>query len=81
MKHRREYERTNVLVLLFWPYVRLALIVFVILLAGLAESRFPNPGHATIFTVCVILLKLFVDFATHQHEHHHAQKQMQRSPR
>jgi hypothetical protein len=66
---RREYRRGGILMLLFWPYARLALMLPVVLLGFAATRVLPVLARTTIFTVAVILLKLFVDFATHRFEH------------
>jgi hypothetical protein len=65
----REYDRLNILHLVFWPYVRMSL-VGVVLLLGLAAARvLPGLGRETAFAVVMVLLKLLADAASHTLEH------------
>jgi hypothetical protein len=65
---RREYRRSGILLLLFWPYARLAL-VFAVVIAGLTATQWaPQLAGAPVFAVAMILLKLLLDLATHLHE-------------
>src|SRR5262245_32682575 len=66
---RREYERASILVLVFWPYARMALVLAVLVVAGLAAGISPPLGRTTIFAVMVVLLKLLADLASHAFEH------------
>lgn len=66
---RREYRQSGILMLLFWPYARLALMLPVVLLGFAATRMIPALARTTLFTAAVILLKLFVDYATHRIEH------------
>lgn len=66
---RREYERSGVLLLLFWPYARLAGLLLIVLLGLAATRTVPGLAQTPLFTVGVILLKLVVDVATHRLEH------------
>jgi hypothetical protein len=66
---RREYRRSNALVLLFVPYARLAL-VFAAIMAGLmATTLYPGLARSTVFALAMIGLKLLLDLASHLHEH------------
>jgi hypothetical protein len=65
---RREYDRTNILLLVFWPYARMALIVAVMIIAGVAAALTPV-GRTTLFAVTVVSLKLLADLASHAFEH------------
>ncbi len=66
---RREYRRSGILALLFWPYARLVLMLPVVLLGFAATRMIPGLARTAFFTIAVILLKLVVDFATHRFEH------------
>ena len=66
---RREYRQSGILMLLFWPYARLALMLPVVLLGFAATRMIPALARTALFTAAVILLKLFVDYATHRIEH------------
>ncbi|MDH5235027.1 MAG: DUF6498-containing protein [Gemmatimonadota bacterium] len=66
---RREYRRTNLLVLLVWPYVRMSLVM-VALGAGLAAAAaVPTFGASTAFGVAVVLVKTVADLVVHRIEH------------
>jgi len=66
---RREYENTNLLVLLFWPYVRMSLVVMA-LGAGLAAAALiPALDTSTTFGVAIVLVKSAADLLMHQIEH------------
>ena len=65
----REYDRINILQLVFWPYVRMSLVGAVLLL-GLAAARvLPGLGRETAFAVAMVLIKLIVDAVSHTLEH------------
>jgi hypothetical protein len=66
---RREYERTNVIVLAFWPYARMALMLGVLVVAVVAAALLPGLAPTTTFAVTVVLLKLLADFISHRFEH------------
>lgn len=61
----REYQRVNILGLLFWPYARMGL-VGAMLLAGIAIARaVPGLAAGTAFVVVMTLLKLAFDALSH----------------
>lgn len=65
----REYERLNIVGLVFWPYARMSLVGGVLLL-GIAIARLvPALGRETAFAVVMVLLKLLADAASHTLEH------------
>lgn len=66
---RREYQRTNIVVLVFWPYARMALVMVVMVIAGLVAAVAPILGRTTMFAVTVVLLKVLADLASHAFEH------------
>jgi len=66
---RREFKRSNVLLLLFRPYARMVLMVVVLLLGLAAAAYFPALGRTTAFAVAIVLFKLLVDLASHKFEH------------
>lgn len=66
---RREFEHTSILMLLFWPYVRLALMVWVVVASLFAVRFVPALARWPFFAVIVLLLKLLMDFLTHRVEH------------
>ena len=67
--YREEYKRTNIGVLLFWPYARMALVVAVMVLAGVTAAMTPQAARTSVFAVAVVGLKLAADLATHAFEH------------
>src|SRR5262245_4893899 len=68
LKH--EYDRLNVLVLVFFPYMRLSL-VGTVLLAGVAAAYFlPGLDRQTAFALVMILVKMGADAVSHTVEHH-----------
>ncbi|MEO7725761.1 MAG: DUF6498-containing protein [Burkholderiales bacterium] len=65
----REYANANLLVLLFWPYVRMSLVM-VTLAAGLvAAALFPALDASATFGVAIVLIKLAADLIMHTIEH------------
>jgi len=66
---RGEYKRRNVIGLMFWPYVRLVLIVIVLLAGLLAVYLVPALAAGTVFTLFLVICKLLVDLASHRFEH------------
>ena len=65
----REYDRLNILHLVFWPYLRMSLVGGVLLL-GLAAARvLPGLRRETAFAVVMVLLKLLADAVSHTLEH------------
>ncbi len=66
---RREYERTNLVLLLFQPYLRLWLVV-VALAAGLVVAALLPAFAATgVFGAVVVLVKTAADLVMHRLEH------------
>ena len=66
---RREYENANLLVLLFWPYVRMSLVMFT-LAAGLVAAKLVSSlDTSTTFGVVIVLVKLAADLLMHLVEH------------
>ncbi|MDX1440513.1 MAG: DUF6498-containing protein [Rubricoccaceae bacterium] len=66
---RDEYKRSNAIVLLFKPYLRMALIV-VVLVAGFATAvAVPGLSRTTTFVIAIVLLKLVADVVSHLWEH------------
>ncbi len=66
---RREYERSSLLALMFWPYARLAMMAAVTITGLLGVRLVPAFLRLPLFTCSIILLKLLGDFATHRMEH------------
>jgi hypothetical protein len=66
---KREYERTNALVLLVWPYARSLWIGVAILTGVVAGELIPGASCSMIFLLVLILFKLAGDVASHLHEH------------
>jgi len=65
----REYDRLNIMVLVFWPYARMALVGGVLFM-GLAAARLvPGLGRETTFAVVMVLLKTGADALSHAFEH------------
>ena len=66
---RREYENTNLIVLMFWPYVRMSL-VSAVLAAGLLVAAFiPALDTSATFGVAIVAVKTAADLLMHQIEH------------
>lgn len=66
---RQEYKTDNILKLLFFPYARMFLISVVVALGIIATVAVPSLNRMTVFSVVVILLKLFADLLSHIWEH------------
>jgi len=66
---KREFATHSLIGLLFWPYVRMALVLAVVL-SGLFVVKL-NPGMegATVMIVLRVLLKTIADAVTHLWEH------------
>ena len=66
---RREYENTNLIVLMFWPYVRMSL-VGAVLAAGLLVAAFiPALDTSATFGAVIVAVKTAADLLMHQIEH------------
>jgi hypothetical protein len=66
---RREYRRTGILALLFWPYARVGLVFVAIMLGLFATMQAPDLAGTTVFAVAMIGLKILLDLASHVYEH------------
>lgn len=66
---RREYENTNLLVLLFWPYVRMSLVAAALGAGLVIAALIPALDTSTTFGVAVVLVKTAADLVMHQVEH------------
>lgn len=66
---RAEYKRSNVLMLLFKPYLRMALVLVVLAVGFAGAVASPDLSRTTGFAVGVVLIKLLVDAASHVLEH------------
>lgn len=66
---RREYENANLLVLLFWPYVRMSLVMAALAAGLVAAAQVPALDTSTTFGVALVLVKLTADVIMHQIEH------------
>ncbi|MEO8443166.1 MAG: DUF6498-containing protein [Betaproteobacteria bacterium] len=66
---RREYENTNLLVLMFWPYVRMSLVVTALAAGLVAAKLIPALDTSTAFGVVIVLVKMAADLLLHQIEH------------
>jgi hypothetical protein len=65
----REYDRINIVSLVFLPYMRMSLVGTVLLLGVAAAGVLPGLGRETAFAVAMVLLKLLADAASHRLEH------------
>lgn len=65
----REYDRLNILFLVFWPYARMTLVAGVLLIGIATASLVPGLGRETTFAVVMVLLKTGVDALSHFVEH------------
>jgi hypothetical protein len=59
----------TVLRLLFWPYIRILLLVVIMIGAVLLLAEHPEYASATTLAVATVLLKLVADSLTHWFEH------------
>jgi H+/Cl- antiporter ClcA len=66
---RREYENTNLLVLTFWPYVRMSLVVMALAAGLVLAALIPALDTSATFGVAVVLVKTAADLVMHQIEH------------
>jgi hypothetical protein len=65
----REYDRLDILHLVFWPYLRMFLVGVVLLLGLAVAQALPGLGRETAFAVVMVLLKLLADAVSHTLEH------------
>ncbi|HZA94058.1 MAG TPA: DUF6498-containing protein [Gemmatimonadales bacterium] len=65
----REFDRLDILHLVFWPYLRMFLVGVVLLLGLAVAQALPGLGRETAFAVVMVLLKLLADAASHTLEH------------
>lgn len=62
---RREYERTNLFVLLFWPYARVLWLHLMMIAGVIAVALMPLEERSLVFAVALVLIKLAGDVASH----------------
>ena len=66
---RGEYRNTNLLTLLFWPYVRMS-HVMITLAAGLViAAGIPFLNTSTVFGLVIVIVKTAADLVMHKVEH------------
>jgi len=66
---RREYENANLIALLFWPYVRMSLVVAAQAAGLVLAALFPALDTSLTFGVAVVLVKTAADYVMHLVEH------------
>jgi hypothetical protein len=66
---RREYRKTNLLGLLFLPYLRSVWLGVTILAGLLAGHLVPGAGRTIVFVIVIVLIKSAGDLASHVLEH------------
>ena len=66
---RREYENANLFVLLFWPYVRMSLVLTALAAGLVFAALIPALDTSSVFGVAVVLVKTAADLVMHQVEH------------
>ena len=66
---RREYRTQSVPALVFWPYVRMAAVLAVVVCGLLVIMLFPAAGHAHLYVIVFVLLKTLADALSHRWEH------------
>ena len=66
---RREYENANMFVLLFWPYVRMSLVMTALAAGLVIAALIPALDTSSAFGVAVVLVKTAADLVMHQVEH------------
>jgi hypothetical protein len=65
----REFDRINVVGLVFWPYARMALVGATLLLGVAIVRLLPGVGRHALFAAVVVLVKLGADAVSHVAEH------------
>jgi hypothetical protein len=65
----REYERLNIVGLVFLPYARMSLVGVMLVLGIGVATGVPGLGRETAFALVMMLLKLVADVASHRFEH------------
>ena len=61
----REYDRTNLLLLVFWPYVRMSFVAALLGGGFIVARLFPEGEREPAFAVTMVLLKLLADLFGH----------------
>ena len=67
---RHEYQHSNVLALLFKPYLRMLLVLLVLAGGFAAAAVMPGLYEISGFAIGVLLVKLLADVVSHYIEHH-----------
>jgi len=76
----REYERTNLLVLVVWPYARMSFVAALLTGGFIVARLFPEAGRETAFAVTMVLLKLGADLIGHLMERNTFRREAVRPP-
>jgi hypothetical protein len=66
---RREYAHLSLFGLVFWPYLRLSLVVMVLAFGLIVARVWQGLGSVTTFAAAMVLAKLAADLVTHILEH------------
>jgi len=66
---RGEFRRTNLLVLLFLPYVRMSLVMVTLAAGIVAAALLPSFAASAVFGIVVALVKTGADLVMHRLEH------------
>lgn len=66
---KREFATQSVAGLVFWPYLRMALVLIVVVGGLIYVKLNPGFGSATVMVGSIVLLKTVVDALTHLWEH------------
>lgn len=66
---RGEYRNTNLLTLLFWPYVRMSLVMVTLATGLAAAAALPFLNTSTVFGLVIVIVKTAADLVMHKAEH------------
>lgn len=66
---KREYRGVSMPVLLFWPYVRMSLVMFTLAAGLVAAALLPTLERSTVFGIVVVIVKVAGDLVMHAVEH------------
>ncbi|HKQ96849.1 MAG TPA: DUF6498-containing protein [Candidatus Polarisedimenticolia bacterium] len=75
-----EYKRMPLFLLIFWPYMRMWLVLVVLAAGAVLMALFPGLVGATAFAVVMVLAKLLADLLSHTMEHAWIGRQEVRGP-
>lgn len=66
---RGEYRNTNMLGLIFWPYIRMSLVMATLAIGVIAAALVPALDASTTFGIAIVVCKTAADLVMHYAEH------------